>query len=54
MGLEMLLSMKGISLTSMLFMIAINPKNALKISFSHFAFNMSMASIAYAFPNYMT
>jgi Na+/phosphate symporter len=49
----MLLSMKGLSFTSMVFMILMNPQNALKISFSHFAFNISMALIAYIFPGYV-
>lgn len=52
--LSSLLSLKGLSFTSMLFMIAIDPKNALKISFSHFAFNISMALISLVFPHYMT
>eukprot|EP00347_Sterkiella_histriomuscorum_P004731 403359323 len=51
--LNLLFSMKGLSLTSMLFMIAINPQNAIKISFSHFAFNLSMALVSFIFPFYM-
>ena len=52
MVLRMLFSMKGLSLASMLFMIAVNPKNAIKISFSHFAFNLSMALLSLICPPY--
>jgi hypothetical protein len=55
MVLGMLMSAKGISLASMLLMVALNPRNALKISFSHFAFNIIMALLSLVCPpNYMT
>ena len=52
MVLGMLMSVKGLSLASMLVMIAINPKNAIKISFSHFAFNITMAFLSLICPPY--
>ena len=50
--LGMLMSIKGLSLTSMLVMVAVNPKNAIKISFSHFAFNLTMAVFSLVCPPY--
>ena len=50
--LGMLMSIKGLSLTSMLVMVAVNPKNAIKISFSHFAFNLTMALVSLVCPPY--
>ncbi len=52
MVLGFLMSAKGISLASMLVMIAVNPKNAIKISFSHFAFNITMAILSFICPPY--
>ena len=52
MVLGFLLSVKGLSLASMLVMIAVNPKNAIKISFSHFAFNITMALLSFICPPY--
>ncbi len=52
MVLGMLMSVKGLSLASMLVMIVINPKNAIKISFSHFAFNITMAFLSLICPPY--
>ena len=45
-----LLSTKALSLVTMVSMIAVNPDNALKISFSHFAFNLTMAALALVVP----
>ena len=50
MVLGMLFSIKGLSLASMLVMVAVNPSNAIKISFSHFAFNMTMGLLSLLFP----
>ena len=50
--LGMLMSIKGLSLTSMLVMVAVNPKNAIKISFSYFAFNLTMAVLSLVCPPY--
>ena len=52
MVLAFLMSAKGLSLASMLVMIAVNPKNAIKISFSHFAFNITMALLSFICPPY--
>lgn len=52
MVLGFLMSAKGLSLASMLVMIAVNPKNAIKISFSHFAFNITMAILSFICPPY--
>ena len=52
MVLGFLMSAKGLSLASMLVMIAVNPKNAIKISFSHFAFNITMALLSFICPPY--
>jgi len=52
--MSFLLSAKGISLVSMVAMIAVNPENALKISFSHFVFNLIMGVFAYVLPQYST
>ena len=46
----MLFSVKGISMCSMVGLILLNPSNALKISFCHFLFNMSMAAVVLLFP----
>ncbi|CDW82963.1 UNKNOWN [Stylonychia lemnae] len=46
-------SLKGISFISMAIMIGMNPQNAIKISFSHFCFNLSMAILSLIFPYYM-
>jgi hypothetical protein len=55
MVLGMLFSLKGLSLASMALMVAVNPQNALKISFSHFCFNLSMALVsAVCPPQFMT
>ena len=50
--LGFLLSAKGVSLASMLVMIVVNPRNAIKISFSHFAFNVTMALLSFICPPY--
>jgi hypothetical protein len=36
----------------MLVMVAVNPKNAIKISFSHFACNLTMAVLSLVCPPY--
>ena len=46
----MLMSAKGLSLASMAVMVALNPSNAIKISFAHFAFNITMALLSYLLP----
>ena len=50
--LSLFTSTKTLSLISMMMMIAIDPSNALKISFSHFAFNLIMSVLAYFLPPY--
>ena len=52
MVLGMLLSLKGLSLASMIIMVAMDPSNAIKISFSHFAFNVTMALVSMLCPPY--
>ena len=49
----MIPSLRSLSIVTMVGMIAVDPRNAIKISFSHFAFHLTMAALALFFPPYL-